>query len=152
MKARIVAIIVAAAFSISRGVEAHIVVEPYDSAAGEVINYTVRIPSHLDATTVAVELEIPQGLEMLSIAKTLGGNVMRKAAIGATIVRWVTKIPADERGEVSFTARNPAVPTELVWKAHQIYDNGVTIDWVEPRGKKQPASVTRVIEPAGIGK
>ncbi len=38
-----------AALLVIRAASAHIVVEPANSAVGEVVTYTVRVPSHLDA-------------------------------------------------------------------------------------------------------
>ncbi len=136
----------AAVFLLAQAAFAHVVVEPRESAAGEVVTYTVRIPSHLEATTIAVEVEIPAGVEIVAIADTPEGHKVSKTATGATVVRWSTKIPADERGAVTFAARNPAAVSELSWKTHQLYDNGVTVEWIEPKGGKEPAPITKVIE------
>jgi len=151
MKSSFFVCLVVATLFLASAARAHVVVEPRESAAGEVVIYNVRVPSHLEATTIALDLEIPKGIEIVSIAATDGGHEVRKASEGTTIVHWTTKIPADERASLTFVARNPAVPTQLAWKAHQVYDNGVTVDWIEPKGGKEPASITMVISSASQG-
>ncbi|MGE4061792.1 MAG: DUF1775 domain-containing protein [Rhodospirillaceae bacterium] len=142
-------IILAGALLLANGAaSAHVVVGPRESAPGETVTYSVLVPSHLEATTIALELEIPAGVEIVSIGETPGGHKVSKTPAGETSVRWTTKIPKDERATLTFVAKNPAAEGELAWKAHQVYDNGVTIDWVEPKGGKETASITKVVAPA----
>ncbi|MGE3475124.1 MAG: DUF1775 domain-containing protein [Rhodospirillaceae bacterium] len=145
MKTTFVTAALTALLFAAHAASAHVVVEPREAKAGEVTTYTVRIPSHLEASTIAVELEVPEDVEIVSIAKTALGHEVKKSPTGNAIIRWATDIPADERGEVTFVARNPAKDGEVAWKARQIYSNGETVDWVEPKGGKQPAAVTRIL-------
>jgi len=66
-------------------------------------------------------------------------------------VRAESRTPADERASRTFVARNPSRPTQLSWKAHQVYDNRVTVNWIEPKGGKEPASITMVMASASQG-
>jgi uncharacterized protein YcnI len=105
------AVLVAAA-----ALQAHVTLQPRESAPGATVTYTVRIPTEGTVTTTGVELEIPDGI-----------MVVPKA------VKTFT-----------FSAKNPSHPSELSWKAHQYFADGTTFDWVEPAGSKRPAARTRI--------
>ncbi len=146
MKSQTIAAIAAVFLMASSIASAHVVVEPREAPAGDTTTYTVRIPSHLEATTTAIELEVPPRVEIVTVEKTALGHELMQAKDGPLVIRWMLNIPADERGEVKFVARNPKQAGEVAWKARQIYSNGVTVEWTEPKGGKQPAAVTRIVE------
>jgi uncharacterized repeat protein (TIGR01451 family) len=120
---------------------AHVTVRPAEAPPGETVTYTVRVPTEGDSTTTAVELEIPAGVTVVSVGGAPGSYEMKKAGDRVTSIRWRTAISPKERGELTFAAKNPA-SGELVWKAHQYFENGSHAMWVEPKGGKMPASVT----------
>lgn len=122
--------------------QAHVTVRPAEAAPGAATTYTVRVPTEGQSTTTSVELEIPAGVMVVSVAGDPGSYVLKKSGEHVTAIVWKTSIPPGERGELNFTAQNPATGAEITWKAHQIHQDGSRADWVEPKGSKRPSSIT----------
>lgn len=122
--------------------QAHVTVRPAEAAPGATTNYTVRVPTEGQSTTTSVELEIPTGVAVVSVAGESGTYELKKTGERVTSIVWKTSIAPGERGELNFTAQNPASGTEITWKAHQIHADGSRADWVEPKGGKRPSSAT----------
>lgn len=122
--------------------QAHVTVRPAEAAPAETITYSVRVPSEGQVTTTSVELEVPAGLTVVSVEGAPESYELKKKGALVTAIVWKTAIPAGERAELKFSAQNPAKGTELVWKAHQHFQDGTLADWVEPKGGKRPASIT----------
>lgn len=122
--------------------QAHVTVRPAEAAPAETITYSVRVPSEGQVTTTSVELEVPAGLTVISVEGAAESYEFKKKGAAITAIVWKTAIPAGERAELKFSAQNPAKGAELVWKAHQHFQDGTLADWVEPKGGKRPASIT----------
>ena len=135
----------AAAVAMSFGAssaQAHVTVRPAEAAPAATMTYSVRVPSEGEAATTSVELEIPAGVMVKSVEGAAGSYELKKTGDLITAIVWKTAIPAGERAELKFSAQNPAKGMELVWKAHQHFQDGTGADWVEPKGGKRPASIT----------
>ena len=133
---------VAASVSYLSSAYAHVTLRPVEAAPGGTTTYTVRVPSEGDAATTSVELEIPAGVTIVSVAGAADTYQLKKNGDRVTAIVWKTSIPAGERGELNFVAQNPASGGEIAWKAHQFYADGTRADWVEPKGGKRPGPVT----------
>ena len=121
---------------------AHVTLRPAEAPPAGTTTYTVRVPSEGDSATTLVELEIPAGVTVVSVAGASGTYELKKTGDRVTAIVWKTSIPAGERGELNFVAQNPASGAEIAWKAHQFYADGTRADWVEPKGGKRPGPVT----------
>lgn len=126
---------------IASQVMAHVQVTPAESRAGVQQTYAVRIPTEGKVATVSVELEIPNGLEVLSSSS--GTEVKRDAGHIVSII-WKGEIAPGQVREFTFEAINPAQIQNLVWKAHQHFADGSVSDWIEAKGERHPASVTQL--------
>jgi uncharacterized protein YcnI len=145
------AIIVAAAT-----LQAHVTLQPRESAPGATVTYTVRVPTEGTVTTTRVEIEIPEGVNVLTVDGPADMYEVKKSGERITSISWKTEIPPKQAKTFTFSARNPSAPVELSWKAHQHFADGTTFDWVEPAGSKgRPAARTRIAaspdKPAGAG-
>ena len=121
---------------------AHVTVRPAEAGLGETVTYTVRVPSEGEVATTSVEVEIPAGVTVASVEGAADSYELKKTQSRTTAIVWKTAIPPGERAELKFTAQNPAKGTEIVWKAHQHFQDGSHADWVEAKGSKRPSSVT----------
>ena len=61
-----------------------------------------------------------------------------------TVITWKVDIEPGKADEFTFVARNPSSGPELAWRVHQRDSGGTTSDWVEARGSRRPASVTKL--------
>lgn len=122
--------------------QAHVTVRPAEAPPGETVTYSVRVPSEGEVATTGVELEIPVGVTVVSVEGAPGSYELKKDGARVSAIAWKTNVPAGERTELKFTARNPAAGAELTWKAHQRFQDGTQTDWVEAKGGKRPASLT----------
>ena len=132
----------AVAAFITSSAQAHVTVRPAEAAPAATMTYAVRVPSEGDVTTTSVELEIPAGVMVMSVEGAPESYELKKTGTLITAIVWKTAIPAGERAELKFSAQNPAKGAELVWKAHQHFQDGTSADWIEAKGGKRPASIT----------
>jgi uncharacterized protein YcnI len=121
---------------------AHVTVRPAEAAPGATTTYTVRVPTEGQTATTSVELDVPPGVTIVTVAGEPGSYEMMKTGERVTMIMWKTSIPPGERAELNFTAQNPANGAEIVWKAHQHFQDGSRADWVEAKGSKRPSSIT----------
>jgi hypothetical protein len=123
-------------------------VRPGEAEHGATVTYTVRVPSEGKVATRLIELEIPEGVTVLSVEGPADAHEQHERGSRVVSIAWMSVIPPGEAKEFKFEARNPATGSELVWKAHQLFGDGSRNDWVEARGGKRPAAVTQ-LKPAG---
>lgn len=133
------AVLVAAAV-----LQAHVTLQPRESAPGATVTYTVRIPTEGTVTTTGVELEIPDGIMVVAVDGPTDGYQVKRAGERIVSILWKTEIAPKAVKTFTFSAKNPSHPSELSWKAHQYFADGTTFDWVEPAGSKRPAARTRI--------
>ena len=123
---------------------AHVTVAPRESPAGAEQRYTVRVPTEGRVATVAVELEVPPDMTIIEVVPG-DGYMFETKKEGARIVSitWKREIPPQQTAEFVFTARNPK-SEQVTWKAHQLFADGTSADWVGLEGDRRPAAVTRL--------
>ena len=120
---------------------AHVTVWPRESRAGSHEKYVVRVPTEGKVATVSLELFIPQGVRVTSLAAGQRYELKKTAEVTTSIV-WTARIEPGEFAEFAFVARNPAERKDLTWKAVQRFVDGTSTEWNGPRGDKHPAPVT----------
>jgi uncharacterized protein YcnI len=132
----------AAALVVSSLAAAHVTVRPAEAASGATTTYTVRVPTEGQSATTGVELEVPAGVTIVSVAGAASTYELKKTGERVSAIVWKTSVPPGERAELNFDAKNPATGAEITWKAHQMFADGSRADWVEAKGSKRPSSIT----------
>jgi uncharacterized protein YcnI len=139
-------------------VSAHVAVQPNTVGVASYQTFTIGVPSELNKTTTSVRLVIPKEVANVTPNVKPGWTIeTKKTGEGEdTIVSEITwsggSIPADQRDEFSFSAKTPAKPTTLQWKAYQTYNDGKVVSWdatpgtAEKEGVQGPYSATRVVD------
>jgi uncharacterized protein YcnI len=143
-----------AAFFVAAAVNAHVTVRPRESRSGATEKYTVRVPTEGKVATTSVELEIPPGVSIDSVAQAAGVKSEMKREGGRVVsITWTATIDPGQNRELVFIATNPSDATEIIWKAHQRYADGTSSAWIGAPTTRQPASVTTLTaSSAGAGK
>jgi uncharacterized protein YcnI len=142
MAARILLAVLAAQLACA-AVHAHVTVWPRDSRPGAYEKYVVRVPTEGKVATASVELTIPDGVTIVSMAAPSGFTYeLKRTAERVTSILWSMAIAPGEFAEFAFMARNPKDQREITWKATQRFADGTRTEWSGPRGDKHPASVT----------
>jgi uncharacterized protein YcnI len=124
---------------------AHVVVTPRESAAGAEQVYTVRVPAEGTVSSISLELEIPEGLDVMQIASGEDFTFdARKEKDQIVSITWKREIKPKAFALFTFTARNPSQGV-LKWNAHQTFADGSRRHWIGERGTKEPASITTIL-------
>lgn len=142
----------AAALAVALPAAAHVTVWPRDAPAKSFSAFAVRVPTERESATVSVRVEFPASLKGIRFQPKPGWKYeIERDAAGAIVgVTWSGgRIGRDEFEEFHFTARMPDDPTTLSFLAHQTYEDGEVVNWVEPEGS-HPASKVQVL-PARAG-
>ena len=125
--------------------EAHVRITPAESKAGAAETYTARVPTEGKVTTTAVQLDVPDGVSIVSASAPTGMSYQfKKEGDRVVAVVWTTTIAPGEVAQLSFVARNPAAGKEIVWKFHQRYADGTSSEWTGAAGTRSPAPVTKL--------
>lgn len=118
---------------------AHVTVSTDNPEPGGFAVYTVRVPNESDtASTVSVEVQIPEGLEA-SRYQPMNGWTM-SIEDGVFVVEGGIIAPGEFQ-DFRFQARNPEEAGELAFAAIQTYDDGETVRWTGEEGSDTPASI-----------
>ena len=124
---------------------AHVRVRPAESKPGVTETYQVTVPTEGKVSTVRVELVVPDGVELVSVADADDPHEVRKGEAGATVITWRGEILPGFARQYIFTARNPRTGSQISWVAHQYFADGTAADWADVPGSRRPASVTKLI-------
>lgn len=122
--------------------DAHVRVKPAESKPGATESYQVTVPTEGKVSTVRVELVVPEGVELVSVADADDPHEIRKGDAGTTVITWRGEILPGFARQYVFTARNPKTGSQISWVAHQYFADGTVADWADVPGSKRPASVT----------
>ncbi|HEY1213791.1 MAG TPA: DUF1775 domain-containing protein [Bryobacteraceae bacterium] len=124
--------------------DAHVRVKPAESKVGVTESYQVTVPTEGKSSTVRVELVVPAGVELVSVADAEDPHEVRKGEAGTSVITWRGEILPGFARQYAFTARNPKIGSEISWVAHQYFADGTVADWADVPGSKRPASVTKL--------
>jgi uncharacterized protein YcnI len=135
-------------------VSAHVVVKPSEAGIGTFQTFTISVPSEKNISTYRLRLVVPEGLTFVTPNVKPGWFITeKKNGDVVTEIQWTgSRIPPGQRDEFVFSAKVPAEPTTLQWKAYQTYTDGSVISWdVDPSTnptdftKSGPYSTTTII-------
>ena len=124
--------------------DAHVRVKPAESKPGATESYQVTVPTEGKVSTARVELVVPEGVELVSVADADDPHEIRKGDAGTTVITWRGEILPGFARQYVFTARNPKTGSQISWVAHQYFSDGTVADWADVPGSKRPASVTKL--------
>lgn len=138
---------------------AHVVVTPDEVGIGTRTVFVVSVPNERDVAVTALTLDIPKGVSSVQ-PNVAGGWTIATETSGDDVasITWNGTIPAGQRAELQFKAQVPAEASELHWKVHQTYADGVAVDWDQAPSTDKgdsdtatigPYSVTRVVDDLG---
>ena len=138
-----IAIIVAVAATVS--VSAHVIVSPTDSKAGATQKYEVRVHNESKVAATSIEVEIPDGVTVIDVAKSPNGTpTPKKSGDRITSITWQIDVPPNKYVALPFTAKNPDAAGELHWTLHEHLADGSTVDWSDKPGSKEKGSITKL--------
>ena len=129
--------------------EAHVTVWPQETTTNAYEKYTVRVPVEKEMNTTEVELEVPKGVDVVSVLpmSTWDYELKKDKEGRITHVIWKANdggIGPNEFIEFAFIGANPSKPGKVSWKAVQTYADGSSVEWVGPPDSEEPASVTTI--------
>lgn len=129
--------------------QAHVSITPRQSSLGATEKYTVRIPTEGKVTTVAAELDVPQGVVIETMQAPAGWKYEVKRADDRIVaIVWQVDVKPGEFIEVGFVARNPRSGERIVWTLRQKFADGTVSDWTNGPNGVRPTAVTQ-LTPAG---
>src|SRR5262245_16951174 len=126
---------------------AHVTVWPREAPAKGFAAFAVRVPTERESATIAVRVEFPAGLKGIRFQPKPGWKyeIERDAAGNIVGVTWSGgKVGRDELEGFYFTARMRDERRKLTVLAHQTYEDGEIVNWVDPEGSR-PASKVEVV-------
>ena len=129
---------------------AHVTVWPRESSTGAYEKYVVRVPTEGNVATQSVELRVPANVDIVSVGVPNGYTYeVKRTGSRITSIVWTMTVKPGEFAEFAFMARNPKQAGEVRWEAVQRFADGTSAEWTGSAKDKHPASVTRVVAPAG---
>ena len=134
---------------VASSVFAHVVVAPQQSRQGASQIYKVRVHNEEKVATTSIDLEVPDGVTVVSVAPLTTGK-SSTAKTGGRIVKvtWETEVASGKYVELAFTARNPESATQVKWVVHEHMADGSVIDWSDTPGAQGKPSVTKIVPAA----
>jgi uncharacterized protein YcnI len=140
--------ITAAAVLLAASAFAHVAVAPQQSAAGASQVYKVRVHNDEKTAVTSVELDIPAGATVASVAPmATAKSATAKTGDRITKITWQTEIAPGKYVELAFTAKNPA-SGQLQWVVREHFADGATSEWSDKPGAEGKASVTKILAAA----
>jgi uncharacterized protein YcnI len=124
---------------------AHVTVAPQQSPSGASQIYKVRVHNDGKGPTSSIELQIPDGVTVESVAPLANGkSETTKKANRITTIKWEVEVSVGKYVELAFGAKNPASGTQLNWNITERFKDGSTIEYTNKPGAKEKSSVTRL--------
>ena len=140
------ALLTIAALFLCSAAEAHVRITPAESKAGTTETYSARVPTEGKVTTASVQLDVPDGVSIVSASAPSGATYeFKKEGNRIVAIVWTTEIKSGDSAMLSFVARNPKAGDTIVWKVHQRYADGTSSEWTGHSGSRGPAPVTKLL-------
>lgn len=131
-------------------VQAHVSVWPRESSAGATEKYVVRVPTEGKVTTTSVELEVPEGVVIETLAAPAGWKYdVKRRDDRIVAITWQMDIKPGEFVEFAFIARNPRDKKQIVWTLRQRFADGSVTDMTNGPTGIRPNAVTRLAPRTG---
>jgi len=128
---------------------ARAVVFPTTSRPGALEKYSLRVINERDVPTLRIEINFPDGLQVVSFGDVPGWKlqILTDSAHRITGAVWTGVLERQHFVELPFIAVNPKNSTSLSWPTFQTYQGGERIEWTSPdTSSKTPVSTTLISE------
>ncbi len=136
-----VILLLASAVSLS----AHVMVSPLQSKAGATQKYEVRVHNEAKVAATSVDLDVPDGVTVVDVAKPAAGSfTTKKTGDRITSITWQIDVQPTKYVALPFTAKNPDGAADLHWNLHEHLADGSVVDWSDKPGAKEKGSVTKL--------
>ena len=107
--------------------------------------YTVRIPTEGKVTTKGVEVEVPEGVIVETIAAPSGWKYEATRKDDRIVaIKLDVDVKPGEFIEFAFIARNPRDKEQLVWTLRQRFADGTVSDWTKGQNGTMPTAVVKL--------
>ena len=124
---------------------AHVSIGPKQSQAHATQTYTIRVPAEGTVPTTMLQLEVPPGIEVVSVAAPAGISYeLQKESTRVVRIVWSMSLQPGSVAELSFVARNPGAG-QVFWKSHQHFADGTVNHYDGPAGSRRPAVPTTLV-------
>ena len=133
---------------------AHVTVKPGEVATATYQTFTVSVLNEKDIPTTAVRVVVASGVANVTPTQKSGWSIETKQD-GESVVEITWKdgeVGKGLRDEFTFSAKTPAEPGKIEWKAYQTYSDGTVVAWDQAETgdghgdeNKGPFSVTSVV-------
>lgn len=144
---RLVSILAAAGLLAAASVaHAHVTVSPREARRASQDTYSFNVPTEGASATTAVELEVPAGVDVLSIEAATSEHAVVRSQGRIVSVRWSVNIAPGQARQLALVARSPLSGERVLWKVRQIFADGSHADWTEEPGSRRPAPITNLVE------
>jgi uncharacterized protein YcnI len=138
-----IALILAALVGAS--LSAHIMVSPPESKTGVTQKYEVRVHNEGKVPATSIDLEIPEGVSVVDVAKLAAGtSTTVKTGARITGITWKVDVQPGKYLALPFTAKNPDAAKELRWNVREHLADGSVVDWSDKPGAQEKGSVTKM--------
>ena len=126
---------------------AHIMVSPPQSKVGATQKYEMRVHNEGKIAATSIDLEIPDGVTVIEVAKPATGTyTTKRAGDRITEITWQVDVPPSKYLALPFTAKNPDGVKEVHWNAREHLADGSVVDWSDKPGAKEKGSVTKLTD------
>lgn len=144
---KIVSILAAAGLSaVTSFAHAHVTVSPKEVRRASQDTYSFNVPAEGASATTAVELELPAGVDVLSIEAPAAEHAVARSQGRIVSVRLSLNIAPGLARQLALVARSPLSGERVQWKVRQMFADGTHADWMEEPGSRRPAPVTKLVE------
>ena len=124
---------------------AHVSIGPKQSQANATQTYTIRVPAEGTVPTTMLQLEVPPGIEVVSVGAPAGISYeLQKESTRVVRIVWSMSLQPGSVAELSFVARNPGAG-QVFWKSHQHFADGTVNHYDGPAGSRRPAVPTTLV-------
>ena len=133
---------------ISTSLSAHIMVSPPESKTAATQKYELRVHNEGKVAATSIDLEIPEGITVLEVAKpSAGTSTTTKTGTRITTITWQVDVQPSKYLALPFTAKNPDAAKDVRWNVREHLADGSVVDWSDKPGAKEKASVTKITAP-----
>ena len=125
---------------------AHVMVSPPQSKSGATQKYEMRVHNEGKVAATSIELEIPDGVTVVDVAKPPSGTfVTSKTAARITRITWQVDVQPTKYVALPFTATNPDTATDVRWNMREHLADGTVVEWSDRPGAQEKGSKTTLM-------
>lgn len=130
-------------------VSAHVMVSPPQSKSGATQKYEMRVHNEGKLAATSIELDIPEGITVLDVAKPATGSfTTARSGTRITRITWQVDVQPNKYVALPFTAKNPDSEKDVHWNVREHLADGSVVEWSDKPGAQEKGSVTKLTAPS----